>query len=272
MSHLSWVQRVALLVGFGFLYLPIASVIIYSFNSSDMVTVWAGFSVRWYAALVHDSAVLGAAWLSLRLAVTSATLALVFGTLAGFVLARYRHFGGRMGFAAMVTAPLVVPEVISAIAMLMLFITLNTALQHCFGFSLGRGLLALTIAHAAYAVAFVAVVVQARLAGADRSVEEAALDLGARPWRVFAVITLPLLLPALLSGWLLAFSLSLDDVVTSAFVAGPSATTLPMYIFSSVKFGVNPEVNALGTIVVVLVSIIALISTGLRPKPAEPAP
>ena len=242
--------------GYAFLYAPIVSVVIYSFNASRLVTIWGGFSTRWYVALVNNQAILGAAWLSLKVAFLSASLALVVGTLAGFVLARFGKFGGRTLFSGMVTAPLVVPEVIGAISTLLLFVDLKDLI----GWPSERGLWALAVAHAAYTLSYVAVVVQSRLADMDRSVEEAAMDLGARPWKVFCVITLPIISPALLSGWLLAFSLSLDDVVTSAFVAGPGATTLPLLVFSSVKLGVDPQVNAIGTIIVAVVGTATVVS------------
>lgn len=242
--------------GYGFLYLPIISVVIYSFNASAMVTVWGGFSTHWYGALFQDQQVLNALALSLEVAFLSATIALVMGTLAGYVLARFGIFKGRTLFSGMVTAPLVVPEVIGAIATLLLFVDLKDLI----GWPSSRGAGALAVAHAAYTLSYVAVVVQSRLSDMDRSVEEAAQDLGARPWKVFMVITLPIISPALVSGWLLAFSLSLDDVVTSAFVAGPGATTLPLYVFASVKLGVKPEINAIGTIIVAVVATATIIS------------
>lgn len=242
--------------GYAFLYLPIVSVVVSSFNASAMVTVWGGFSTHWYGALLQDKQVLDALGLSLEVAFLSATIALVMGTLAGYVLARFGAFGGRTLFSGMVTAPLVVPEVIGAIATLLLFVDLKDLI----GWPSSRGAGALAVAHAAYTLSYVAVVVQSRLADMDRSVEEAAQDLGARPWKVFMVITLPIISPALVSGWLLAFSLSLDDVVTSAFVAGPGATTLPLYVFASVKLGVKPEINAIGTIIVTVVAIGTIIS------------
>jgi putrescine transport system permease protein len=243
---------VALAFGYAFLYGPIAWLIAYSFNSSRLVTVWAGFSTRWYGEVVHNEAIQRAALTSLGVAVTAATLATILGTLAGYVLARYRRFPGRGLFAVLRSAPLVMPEVITGLSLLLLFVAAEQAL----GFPEGRGVHTITLAHATFGLAFVAVVVQARLADFDRSLEEAALDLGAPPWKVFFVITLPLIAPALGTGWLLAFTLSLDDLVIASFTSGPSATTLPMVIFSSVRLGVSPQINALATIFVAFIAVV----------------
>jgi putrescine transport system permease protein len=245
-----------LVAGFAFLYGPILSVVIYSFNASRLVTVWAGFSTRWYGELLHNEQIKSAALMSLEIALLAATGALILGTLAGFALARYRRFAGRTLFGALVTGPLVMPEVITGLSLLLLFV----ALEQAIGWPQGRGLLTIVIAHITLGMAYVAVVVEARLASFDRSLEEAALDLGARPWKVFAVITLPLIAPALLAGWLLAFTLSLDDLVIASFTTGPAATTLPMVIFSSVRLGVSPQINALATILLVLVAAAVLIA------------
>ena len=252
----SWFLIVAIGLGFTFLYLPIVSLVAYSFNASKLVTVWAGFSTRWYGALMHDTALLRAAWLSLRIATLNATLALVLGTLAGFSLARFGRFRGRTLLTGMVTAPLVMPEVITGLSLLLLFV----ALQGLIGWPAKRGITTITIAHATFSLSYVAVIVQSRLTGLDESIEEAALDLGARPAKVFFAITLPLIAPALISGWLLSFTLSLDDLVLASFVSGPGSSTLPMVIFSKVRLGVSPEINALATIMVGIVTVGIVIS------------
>jgi putrescine transport system permease protein len=246
--------RAALALGFLFLYAPIVTLIVYSFNESRLVTVWSGFSTRWYVELAQNAAIRGAALVSLEAAALSATLAVILGTLAGFALARYRRFPGRPLFALMATAPLVLPEVITGLSLLLLFV----AGEQAIGWPAGRGLLTIVIAHATLGMAYVALVVEARLAGFDRSLEEAAMDLGAPPAKVFLVITLPLIAPALVTGWLLAFTLSLDDLVLASFTTGPSATTLPMVIFSSVRLGVSPQINALATIFVVVVTVLVV--------------
>ena len=246
----SFLLFAALAFGYAFLYGPILSLIVYSFNESRLVTVWAGFSTKWYGELFQNERLLSAAWLSLRVAAMTATGAVILGTAAGFVMARYPRFWGRTLFAGLLTAPLVMPEVITGLSMLLLFVGLEQVL----GWPEGRGVDTITIAHITFTMSFVAVVVQSRLSGMDRSVEEAAMDLGARPWKVFVVITLPLIAPALVSGWLLAFTLSLDDLVITAFVSGPGSTTLPMVIFSSVRMGVSPQINALASIVVAVVT------------------
>jgi putrescine transport system permease protein len=246
-----WFLPVAMLLGFTFLYAPIVSLIVFSFNSSKLVTVWAGFSTRWYGALLQNDQILGAAWLSLKIAFMNAWLAVALGTLAGFILSRFGRFRGRSLFTGMVTAPLVMPEVITGLSLLLLFV----AMESLIGWPAGRGVTTITIAHVTFSMAYVAVIVQSRLASLDQSIEEAALDLGARPARVFFVITLPVIAPALVSGWLLAFTLSLDDLVIASFVAGPGSSTLPMVIFSKVRLGVSPEINALATILVVVVAI-----------------
>ncbi|HEV2303303.1 MAG TPA: ABC transporter permease subunit [Stellaceae bacterium] len=249
-----------LALGFGFLYLPILLLIIYSFNASRLVTVWAGFSTRWYGALAHDDEFRRAALTSLEVAAMAATLALVLGTLAGLAMARFRHFCGRLLFAFMLMAPLVVPEVILGLSLLLFFV----AAQDSVGWPAGRGVLTITIAHATFGASFVSVLVRAQLARFDRALEEAALDLGARPATVLWRITLPGIRPALVSGWLLAFTLSLDDLVVASFVTGPSATTLPMAVFSSVRLGVSPEVNALASLFLAAVFVlVALAGAGM---------
>ncbi len=237
--------------GFAFLYAPILSLVIYSFNDSRLVTVWGGFSTRWYGALLNDRQILDAAWISLQVGVAAATLATVIGTLAAYALTRHGRFRGRTLLGGIVTAPLVMPEVIVGLSLLLLFV----ALEDLAGWPAGRGFTTLVIAHATFGAAFAAVVIQARIGSLDRAIEEAAQDLGARPLRVFVDVTLPGLAPALVSAWLLAFTLSLDDVVIASFVSGPGASTLPMVIFSKVRLGVSPEVNALATLVILVVSL-----------------
>lgn len=237
--------------GYAFLYIPLVSVIVYSFNDSRLATIWGGFSTRWYAELFRNDQVLDAAFLSLRVAFTAATLATVFGTLAGMALARFGRFRGRNLFTGMITSPLVMPEVITGLSLLLLFVSL----QQLVGWPAQRGFNTITLAHTTFAMAYVAVIVQSRLAGMDESFEEAAMDLGGRPFRVMLDITLPLIAPAMVAGWLLAFTLSLDDLVIATFVSGPGGSTLPMLIFSKVKLGVTPDINALATLIIVLVSL-----------------
>jgi putrescine transport system permease protein len=239
-----------LIVCYAFLYAPIGFLLTLSFNDSRLVTAWAGFSFRWYAALWRDQPLIDAALLSLRIAAISATLALIVGTLAGYALARFGRFPIRAAFAAALAAPLVLPEVITGLSLLLLFV----ALQQAIGWPAGRGAGTVTLAHASVSVAYVAVVVRARLADTPADLEAAAMDLYAPPWRAFALITLPLLAPALVSGWLLAFTLSLDDVVVASFTSGPGASTLPMVVFSSIKLGATPELYALATVIVAVVA------------------
>lgn len=241
----------ALVFGYAFLYLPIASLIVYSFNASRLVTVWGGFSTRWYVELLHNEQMLSAAWLSLRIAAMNATAAVVLGTLAGLALARFGRFRGRTLLSAMVSAPLVMPDVILGLSSLLLFV----AMEQLVGWPEGRGVGTITLAHITFSTAYVTVVVQSRLAQMDVSIEEAAMDLGAHPWKVFLVITLPVIAPALTAGWLLAFTLSLDDLVIASFVSGPGSTTLPMVVYSSVRLGVSPQINALATIIVGVVTL-----------------
>jgi putrescine transport system permease protein len=246
-------SRTALVLGLVFLYVPILSMIVYSFNNSRLVTVWDAAhspTLKWYGVLLSDDEVLDAAWLSLRVAICAATASTILGTLAGTALARFGAFRGRSLLLGMTTAPIVMPEVISGLSLLLLFV----ALQQAIGWPQGMGALTITLAHISFCMAYVTVVVQSRLAGFDESLEEAAQDLGARPARVFWRITLPLILPAVLAGWLLAFTLSWDDLVISQFVAGPGSSTLPMVIFSKVRLGVSPDVNALATLMVSMVA------------------
>ena len=240
-----------LAAGLCFLYGPIASVILFSFNESKLVTVWAGFSTKWYAALFGNEQILSAAGLSLRIGLISGLLAVVLGTMVAVVMSRFGAFRGRALLSGLATAPLVMPEVITGLSLLLLFVAMEQAL----GWPAGRGVATIVIAHTTFSLAYVAVIVQSRLVGMDRSIEEAALDLGARPAKVFFVITLPLILPALVSGFLLAFTLSLDDLVIASFVSGPGASTLPMVIYSKVRLGLSPEINALATLMVVVVAL-----------------
>lgn len=241
---------ISLILGFAFLYIPILSLIIYSFNESKLVTVWGGFSTKWYGELFRNEQIIEAALLSLRIAVASACAAVVLGTIAGFVLARMRRFRGRTLLAGMTMAPLVMPEIITGLSLLLFFI----ALEKLTGWPNGRGITTVTIAHITFSMAYVAVIVQSRLADMDPSLEEAAMDLGAKPFVIFFAITLPIVAPALVSGWLLAFTLSIDDLVIASFVSGPGASTLPMVIYSKVRLGVSPDINALATIIIAIVA------------------
>lgn len=239
-----------LVFGFAFLYVPILLLMIFSFNENRLVTVWSGFSAKWYGELLGNEQILSAAWLSIRIAATNATLALALGTLAGLVMARFGRFRGRILFSGMIAAPLVMPEVITGLSLLLMFVSLDQLI----GWPGARGVTTITIAHITFSMAYVAVIIQSRLIGLDPSIEEAAMDLGARPAKVFLVITLPMIAPALVAGWLLAFTLSLDDLVIASFVSGPGASTLPMVIFSKVRLGVSPEINALATIIVLVMA------------------
>lgn len=252
----SWFNRLILIGGLSFLYIPMLILVIYSFNSSRLVTVWGGWSAHWYKELWEDQAIINAAILSLTIAFMVATAAVVLGTIAAFVLTRMGRFRGQNGFAFMITAPLVMPEVITGLSLLLLFV----ALGQMIGWPAQRGMGTIWIAHVTMTCAYVAIVVSARLRELDRSLDEAAMDLGARPLKVFFVITLPLIAPAIMSGWLLAFTLSLDDLVIASFVSGPNASTLPMVVFSSVRLGVSPKINALATIIIGIVSIIGLLA------------
>ena len=268
MKRMSWQVKLLGGLGFAFLYIPIFSLMIYSFNASKLVTVWGGFSTKWYGELFRDPQILGAAWISLKIAFVSATLALVLGSLAALVMVRYAKFRGRGLFSGMITAPLVMPEVITGLSLLLLFVSL----QGAFGWPAGRGFTTIVIAHTTFGMAFVAVVVQSRLADMDRSIEEAASDLGAKPVRVFFDITLPSIAPALISAWLLAFTLSLDDLVIASFVSGPGSSTLPMVVFSKVRLGVSPDINALATLMILAVAIgIAIATFALTRKPKQSA-
>lgn len=256
MRERSTLVLLALGFGFAFLYLPLLLVAFYSFNDSRLVSLWGGFSLRWYAELLRSGDVLTAALLSLRIAVVSATAATVLGTLAGLALARVGRFRGRTLFTGMITAPLVMPEVITGLSLLLLFVSLHELT----GWPAARGATTIAIAHITFCTAYVAVVVRSRLTEVDESLEEAAMDLGGRPARVLFDVTLPLVAPALAAGWLLSFTLSLDDLIISSFVSGPGSTTLPMLIFSKVRLGVTPDVNALATLIMLLVTVGVLVA------------
>ena len=245
MRRFSWFNTVSLTLGFAFLYLPMVLLVFYSFNESRLVTVWAGFSTKWYGELLRDQAFLDAAWVTLKVAVFSSTLATILGTMAAYVLVRAGRFHGRTLFSGMIYAPLVMPEVITGLSLLLLFIGIN----------LDRGVFTIVLAHTTFSMCYVSVVVSSRLTTFDRSLEEAALDLGCSSFEAFRLVTLPIIAPAVISGWLLAFTLSLDDLVIASFTTGPSATTLPIKIFSAVRLGVSPQINALSTIMIAIVTI-----------------
>ncbi|MDH3266820.1 MAG: ABC transporter permease subunit [Gammaproteobacteria bacterium] len=245
-----------LVFGYAFLYIPLVSVIVYSFNDSRLATVWGGFSTRWYGELFRNEQILDAAFLSLKIAALSATFATILGTMAGLALVRFGRFRGRTLFSGMINSPLVMPEVITGLSLLLLFVSM----QQLFGWPAQRGFSTITIAHTTFAMAYVAVIVRSRLSAMDESLEEAAMDLGGTPLRVVFDITLPLIAPAMISGWLLAFTLSLDDLVIASFVSGPGSSTLPMYIFSKVKLGVTPDINALASLIILIVSVALLLA------------
>jgi putrescine transport system permease protein len=240
-----------MILGYGFLYMPILTLIIFSFNVSRQVTVWKGFSTKWYSSLLQDDVLIKSVWVSLQVAICAATFAVILGTMAAVALVRLGRFRGRSFFGILTAAPLVMPEVITGLSLLLLFV----GLEQIIGWPKTRGLLTITIAHTTLCMAYVTILVRGRLADMDRSLEEAALDLGARPLKVFMLITLPLISPALVAGWLLAFALSLDDLVLASFVAGPGSSTLPMVIFSSIRFGISPQINALATIIITGVAL-----------------
>ena len=248
----------SVVLGFAFLYLPILLLIIFSFNESKLVTVWGGFSTKWYGELFNNQGLMDAAWVTIRVAIVSATLATVLGTLGALALTRYTRFRGRILFSGMIYAPLVMPEVITGLSLLLLFVAIN----------FDRGFWTVTLAHTTLTMCFVAVVVQSRLVTFDRSLEEAAMDLGATPVKTFFAITLPVILPAVVSGWMLAFTLSLDDLVIASFTSGPGATTLPMKIYSQVRLGVTPEINAACTIMIAVIAV-GVIATSVVNKQRE---
>jgi putrescine transport system permease protein len=241
----SWFNLTSVTLGFAFLYLPILLLVVYSFNASRLVTVWGGWSTEWYGALLRNQQLMDAAWVTLRVALLSATIATVLGTLAAIAIVRYGRFRGRTLFSGMIYAPLVMPDVITGLSMLLLFVAMGIA----------RGFWTILLAHITFSMCFVAIVVQSRLVTFDRTLEEAALDLGCPPVKTFFQITLPIILPGVVAGWMLAFTLSLDDLVIASFVTGPGATTLPMRIYSQVRLGVTPEINAICTILIGIVTV-----------------
>jgi putrescine transport system permease protein len=255
LKKLSAFNVTALALGLAFLYLPIVILVIYSFNASRLVTVWGGWSTRWYAEFFNDRAMLDAAWMSVRVGVVSATLATILGTLAAVALSRGERFKGRTLFSGMLYAPLVMPEVITGLSLLLLFVALNAE----------RGFWTVTIAHTSLTMCFVATVVQARLSALDRSLEEAAMDLGCDPVRAFVAVTLPLMLPSIAAGWMLAFTLSLDDLVIASFTTGPGSATLPIRIYSEVRLGVKPEINAICTLIIGLIAVV-IVTASLASK------
>jgi putrescine transport system permease protein len=241
----------SLALGFAFLYLPIVILVIYSFNASRLVTVWGGWSLRWYRELFNDAAMIEAVWMSLRVAATSASIATLLGTLAAVALSRGESFRGRTLFSGMLYAPLVMPEVITGLSLLLLFVALNAE----------RGFWTVTVAHTTLTMCFVSVVVQSRLTSLDKSLEEAAMDLGCDPMRAFVAVTLPLIVPAIAAGWMLAFTLSLDDLVIASFTTGPGSATLPIRIYSEVRLGVKPEINAICTLVIALIAVVIVVAS-----------
>ncbi len=253
--RIKW-SNIVLFFGYMFLYFPLICIVIYSFNESRFVNVWTGFSMKWYKTLISNPIILRATFTSLKVASLSATFSVILGTIAAIVITRFNKFRGKSLFVGSITAPLVIPEVVMGLSLLMIFI----GMERIFGLPLGKGILTLVIAHITLTVSYVTMIIRARLQDFDNSLEEAALDLGASPLKVFFVITLPLIFPVIVLGWLLAFALSLDDVVIASFVAGPGSTTLPMIVFSSLRFGISPEVNALATILMTVLSIGVIIT------------
>ena len=251
MRHFTWFNATSLTLGFAFLYLPMILLIIYSFNESKLVTVWAGFSTKWYGELLRNDAFLDAAWVTLQVAFVSSTIATILGTMGAYVIVRAGRFAGRTLFSGMIYAPLVMPEVITGLSLLLLFI----------GIGLDRGVFTIILAHTTFSMCYVSVVVSARLMSFDKSLEEAALDLGCSPLQAFRLVTLPIIAPSVISGWLLAFTLSLDDLVIASFTAGPSATTLPIKVWSSIRLGVSPEINALSTILIGIVAVGVIVAS-----------
>ncbi|WP_314933890.1 ABC transporter permease subunit [Neisseria elongata] len=260
-QNLSWFLKAMLFLGLAFLYIPLIVLVVYSFNDSKLVTIWGGFSTKWYAKLLNNDQILEAAWLSLRIAVVSSLAATVLGTLAGYALARIKRFRGSTLFAGMVSAPMVMPDVITGLSMLLLIIQVQTMLQGIFGntSSFGNGFFTIFLGHTTLCMAYITVVIRARLAELDQSLEEAAMDLGARPLKIFFVITLPLIMPAIVSGFLLGVTLSLDDLVITSFLSGPGSSTLPQVIFSKIKLGLDPQMNVLATIIIAIVGTLVII-------------
>jgi putrescine transport system permease protein len=258
----SLLTKLVLLAGFLFLYAPMFSLIVYSFNESRLVTVWSGFSVKWYYELFQDKQLMSAAWVSIQVAFWTACAAVVLGTMAAMAMTRMRHFRGKTLFGALITAPLVMPEVITGLSILLLFVSIGPII----GIGEQRGMMTIWIAHVTFTMAYVTIVISSRLGELDRSLEEAAMDLGANRLKVFFVITLPIIAPALVAGWLLAFTLSLDDLVVASFASGPSSTTLPMKVFSSVRLGVSPKINALASLLILIVMVGSIVGWWLMSR------
>jgi putrescine transport system permease protein len=250
-TRFSWFNATSIALGFAFLYIPILLLVIYSFNDSKLVTVWGGWSTKWYANLLNNQGLMDAAWVTIRVALISSTIATVLGTLAAIVLVRMGRFPGRTLFSGMIFAPLVMPEVITGLSLLLLFVAIDFE----------RGFWTVVLAHSTFTMCFAAVVIQARLFDFDKSVEEAAMDLGASPVATFFQVTLPIIAPSVISAWLLSFTLSLDDLVIASFATGPGATTLPMKIYSQVRLGVTPEINAISTIMIAIVTVGVIIAS-----------
>ncbi|WP_107687755.1 ABC transporter permease subunit [Neisseria wadsworthii] len=261
-QKMSWFLKIMLFIGMAFLYIPLIILVIYSFNDSRLVTVWGGFSTKWYARLLNNNEILEAAWLSLRIAVVSSFVAVILGTLAGYALARIKRFRGSTLFAGMVSAPMVMPDVITGLSLLLLIIQVQGMIQSITGNPaewLDRGFFTIFLGHATLCMAYITVVIRSRLMELDQSLEEAAMDLGARPLKIFFVITLPLIAPAIVSGFLLGITLSLDDLVITSFLSGPGSSTLPQVIFSKIKRGLDPQMNVLATIMIAIVGTLVII-------------
>lgn len=256
MNKLSKFNYLSLLIGFAFLYIPIVVLVFFSFNESRLVTVWAGFSTKWYASLLQNDSILSAAWVTLRIAFISALVATMLGTIAGLVMARFERFRGKNLFNGMIASPLVMPDVIIGISLLLMFVAIG----------MSRGFWTITIAHITFSMCYVAVIIRSRLADFDKSTEEAAQDLGCPPARIFFYVILPIIAPAILAGFLLSFTLSLDDLVIASFTTGAGTTTLPIKIYSMVKLGVTPEINALSTILIGIVAVGVLIFANINKR------
>ncbi len=258
----SWLLRVWLVLGMAFLYIPMLTLVIYSFNSSDIVTLWGGWSFQWYSTLVNDSTILSAAWLSVRIGVLASTIAVVLGTMLAVAFNRYGPFKGRTLLYGMAITPLMMPDVITGLSLLLMFVSL----QSMIGWPVEQGFATILIAHTTFCIAYAVIVIQARLGGLDRTIEEAAMDLGARPIKTFFRITLPQIFPSLVVAWLLSFTLSIDDLVITSFVSGPDTTTLPMYIYSTIRNNITPEINALATLLILFVLTALLIGAGVASR------
>jgi len=259
MKKFSLPLKIYMALGYAFLYIPILILMIYSFNESRLVTVWSGFSTKWYSELIKDEQMLSAAWMSIQIAFFTATGAVILGTLAGVVMTRFSNFKGQTAFSVLITAPLVMPEVITGLSLLLLFV----GIEGWVGYPHGRGMLTIWVAHVTLTMAYVTVIMASRLSELDDNIEDAAIDLGATPFKTFMQITIPMIAPSLACGWLLAFTLSIDDLVIASFVSGPGSTTLPMVVYSSVRLGLSPKINALATIIITIVTILVVTAAGI---------